>query len=52
MTTKHPPIPEDGLRTYELACQMARDGHEGLRAWFRGDAKTATDVGAEVAGAE
>ena len=24
----------DGLANYSLACEMARDGHEGLREWF------------------
>lgn len=24
----------NGLRTYELACKLAREGHEGLRKWF------------------
>lgn len=27
----------NGLRTYALACQLAREGHEGLRQWFSGE---------------
>lgn len=33
----------NGLRTYELACQMARDGHEGLRQWFSRPARPGGD---------
>ena len=29
----------DSLAAYELACQLARDGHEGLRAWFCGQGR-------------
>ena len=30
----------NGMNTYALACQLAREGHEGLREWFSADTKT------------
>lgn len=30
----------NGLNTYALACQLAREGHEGVREWFSADTKT------------
>ena len=27
----------NGLNTYALACQLAREGHEGVRRWFKSE---------------
>ena len=27
----------NGLNTYALACQLAREGHEGVRRWFESE---------------
>lgn len=34
----------NGIATYSLACELAREGHPGLREWFGGSVRQCTEA--------